>query len=211
MTHALYIRTEDADGVLAAAQALIAEAQRLGLFCGGGFGFGRTQQHASQAAGYLPSNEQIAAHIPVGHLGTPEDIAAAVGFLCSDQAGFITGQILGGLQDRRVHPNHQCRVAGTRRHHTDILTRSLLLTRGRFREERQVWIDAGRRELFSATVEYGPDLTIGTTDGCRRGDDLRPAAHHSIRSQSAAGGVPGQLFRRPLSARPARPRSSVRW
>ena len=52
-------------------------------------------QHASQAAGYLPSNEQIAAHIPVGHLGTPEDIAAAVGFLCSDQAGFITGQILG--------------------------------------------------------------------------------------------------------------------
>ncbi|MCB0929641.1 MAG: SDR family NAD(P)-dependent oxidoreductase [Mycolicibacterium insubricum] len=52
-------------------------------------------QHASQAAGYLPSNEQIAAHIPVGHLGTPEDIAAAVGFLCSDQAGFITGQVLG--------------------------------------------------------------------------------------------------------------------
>ena len=31
MTHALYIRTEDADGVLAAAHALIAEAARLGL------------------------------------------------------------------------------------------------------------------------------------------------------------------------------------
>ena len=51
-------------------------------------------QHASQAAGHLPSNEQIAAHIPVGHLGTPADIAAAVGFLCSEEAGFITGQTL---------------------------------------------------------------------------------------------------------------------
>ncbi|GAA2546526.1 SDR family NAD(P)-dependent oxidoreductase [Mycolicibacterium diernhoferi] len=52
-------------------------------------------QHASQAAGHLPSNEQIAASIPVGHLGTPHDIAAAVGFLCSEEAGFITGQTLG--------------------------------------------------------------------------------------------------------------------
>lgn len=52
-------------------------------------------QHASQAAGHLPSNEQIAASIPVGHLGTPQDIAAAVGFLCSEEAGFITGQTLG--------------------------------------------------------------------------------------------------------------------
>ncbi len=52
-------------------------------------------QHAGQAAGHLPSNEQIAANIPVGHLGTPQDIAAAVGFLCSEEAGFITGQTLG--------------------------------------------------------------------------------------------------------------------
>lgn len=52
-------------------------------------------QHASQAAGYLPPNETIAANIPVGHLGTPADIAAAVGFLCSPEAGFITGQTLG--------------------------------------------------------------------------------------------------------------------
>jgi 2-hydroxycyclohexanecarboxyl-CoA dehydrogenase len=52
-------------------------------------------QHQSQAAGHLPPNEQMAANIPLGHLGTGDDIAAAVGFLCSDQAGFITGQILG--------------------------------------------------------------------------------------------------------------------
>ncbi|CDP86853.1 MULTISPECIES: SDR family NAD(P)-dependent oxidoreductase [Mycolicibacterium] len=52
-------------------------------------------QHQSQAAGYLPSNETIAANIPLGRLGTGADIAAAVGFLCSDEAGFITGQTLG--------------------------------------------------------------------------------------------------------------------
>jgi 2-hydroxycyclohexanecarboxyl-CoA dehydrogenase len=52
-------------------------------------------QHASQAAGLLPSNETIAANIPLGRLGTGADIAAAVGFLCSEEAGFITGQTLG--------------------------------------------------------------------------------------------------------------------
>ena len=52
-------------------------------------------QLQSQAEGKLPSNEQMAQNIPVGHLGTGDDIAAAVGFLCSEEAGFITGQVLG--------------------------------------------------------------------------------------------------------------------
>jgi 2-hydroxycyclohexanecarboxyl-CoA dehydrogenase len=52
-------------------------------------------QHAGQVAGHLPSNEQMAASVPLGHLGSGDDIAAAVGFLCSEQAGFITGQVLG--------------------------------------------------------------------------------------------------------------------
>ena len=52
-------------------------------------------QHQGQAAGYLPSNDQMASNIPVGHLGTGADIAAAVGFLASEEAGFITGQTLG--------------------------------------------------------------------------------------------------------------------
>ncbi|MFF4027739.1 MULTISPECIES: SDR family NAD(P)-dependent oxidoreductase [Nocardia] len=49
----------------------------------------------SQAAGHLPDNATMAKAIPVGHLGTGDDIAAACLFLCSEQAGYITGQVLG--------------------------------------------------------------------------------------------------------------------
>ncbi|MFP5378266.1 MAG: 3-oxoacyl-ACP reductase FabG [Vicinamibacteria bacterium] len=35
-----------------------------------------------------------AAQIPLGRLGTPDDIAAAVGFLASEEASYITGQVL---------------------------------------------------------------------------------------------------------------------
>jgi 2-hydroxycyclohexanecarboxyl-CoA dehydrogenase len=49
------------------------------------------------AAGHLGGAgvEQIAAAMPVGRAGTPEDIAAACAFLASEEAGYITGQILG--------------------------------------------------------------------------------------------------------------------
>lgn len=33
-------------------------------------------------------------HYPIPRMGTPEDMAAAAAFLCSDRAGFITGQVL---------------------------------------------------------------------------------------------------------------------
>jgi len=36
----------------------------------------------------------IRENIPIGRYGEPEEIAAAVNFLCSPEAGFITGQIL---------------------------------------------------------------------------------------------------------------------
>jgi 2-hydroxycyclohexanecarboxyl-CoA dehydrogenase len=49
----------------------------------------------SQAEGKLGSPEELAKRIPVGHMGSVDDIAAAVGFLCSEEAGFITGQVLG--------------------------------------------------------------------------------------------------------------------
>jgi 2-hydroxycyclohexanecarboxyl-CoA dehydrogenase len=51
--------------------------------------------HRSQELGYLPDNETMAQAIPLGRLGTGDDIAAACAFLCSDEAGFITGQVIG--------------------------------------------------------------------------------------------------------------------
>jgi 2-hydroxycyclohexanecarboxyl-CoA dehydrogenase len=52
-------------------------------------------QRHSQEQGDLPADDVMAATIPVGHLGTPDDIAAAAAFLASEAAGFITGQVLG--------------------------------------------------------------------------------------------------------------------
>jgi NAD(P)-dependent dehydrogenase (short-subunit alcohol dehydrogenase family) len=42
-----------------------------------------------------PEVEVSGAGIPVGRAATPDDIAAACSFLCSDQAEYITGQLIG--------------------------------------------------------------------------------------------------------------------
>jgi len=50
----------------------------------------------AEADGNVASLEKIAPRvIPVGRAGTPEEIAATCGFLCSDAAAFITGQVIG--------------------------------------------------------------------------------------------------------------------
>jgi 3-oxoacyl-[acyl-carrier protein] reductase len=46
------------------------------------------------------AREEILRNIPLGRLGTPKEVAAAVVFLCSEEAGYITGQVFhvnGGL------------------------------------------------------------------------------------------------------------------
>jgi 2-hydroxycyclohexanecarboxyl-CoA dehydrogenase len=46
-------------------------------------------------SGAMPPVEQILARAPLGRLGTPDDIAGATAFLCSEDAGYITGQLIG--------------------------------------------------------------------------------------------------------------------
>lgn len=44
--------------------------------------------------------EQLTGHTPLGRLGTPDDVAGLVAFLCTDAAAFITGTVIpvdGGL------------------------------------------------------------------------------------------------------------------
>ena len=38
--------------------------------------------------------EQMIATVPLGRAGVPEDVAHAVAFLASEQAAYITGQVL---------------------------------------------------------------------------------------------------------------------
>jgi 2-hydroxycyclohexanecarboxyl-CoA dehydrogenase len=46
----------------------------------------------AEASGEVPPLDVIAQHIPIARPGTPDDIAAACEFLCSDKASYITGQ-----------------------------------------------------------------------------------------------------------------------
>jgi NAD(P)-dependent dehydrogenase (short-subunit alcohol dehydrogenase family) len=46
----------------------------------------------AQTTGDLPSTDTIAKMIPVRRTGTPDDVAAACVFLCSEESGYISGQ-----------------------------------------------------------------------------------------------------------------------
>jgi 2-hydroxycyclohexanecarboxyl-CoA dehydrogenase len=50
---------------------------------------------AAEAAGDFPGVDVVGPMVPLGRAGTPADIAAACSFLCSDDASYITGQLIG--------------------------------------------------------------------------------------------------------------------
>ena len=61
-------------------------------------GFIQTDMTAATAERIGVSFEDFIAHsaaqIPVGRVGQPDDIAAMISFLCSEEAGFVSGQVI---------------------------------------------------------------------------------------------------------------------
>ena len=51
----------------------------------------------AEASGEFPfgSIDNLAGMVPLGRLGTPDDIASMTAFLCSDDGAYITGQVIG--------------------------------------------------------------------------------------------------------------------
>ncbi len=49
----------------------------------------------AEERGDVPPIDALAGFIPLGRAGTPADIGAACAFLCSEEGGYITGQVIG--------------------------------------------------------------------------------------------------------------------
>lgn len=47
------------------------------------------------AANNVPSIDVLGTMVPLGRAGTPEDIAGACSYLCSEAGGYVTGQVIG--------------------------------------------------------------------------------------------------------------------
>lgn len=83
-------------GVIAMTKTLAAELGRKGITVNSvaPFTVDTPMLREAQAGGHLPPIETVTAMIPVGRLGTVDDIGATCAFLCSESAGYITGQVI---------------------------------------------------------------------------------------------------------------------
>ena len=83
-------------GVIALTKTLAAEFARKGITANTvpPFTIDTPMLHDAQEAGHLPDTVALAGMVPAGRLGTVDDIAAVCTFLCSEEAGYITGQVI---------------------------------------------------------------------------------------------------------------------
>jgi NAD(P)-dependent dehydrogenase (short-subunit alcohol dehydrogenase family) len=83
-------------GVIAMTKTVAAEFARKGITANTvpPFTVDTPMLRAAQAAGHLPPSDVLAGHVPAGRLGTVDDIGATCAFLCSEDASFITGQVI---------------------------------------------------------------------------------------------------------------------
>ena len=84
-------------GVIALTRALAREYGRSGITANTvpPSSIDTPMQRHSQEIGDLPGTDFLEKRVPVGRVGQAEDVAAACVFLCSEEAGFITGQVIG--------------------------------------------------------------------------------------------------------------------
>jgi NAD(P)-dependent dehydrogenase (short-subunit alcohol dehydrogenase family) len=83
-------------GVIAMTRTIAAELGRKGITANTvpPFTVDTPMLRDAQEAGHLPGADVLAGQIPARRLGTVDDIAAACAFLCSEEAGYITGQVI---------------------------------------------------------------------------------------------------------------------
>ena len=111
--------------------------------------------------------------IPLGRTGTPEDIAHAVKFVCSDQASWLTGEVIGvngGSQAGRTHlppssPGQTNLVSPPR---TVSLRSDRACARSRWHRPEwtgEVWITVLRGETSQLKRSDGESWPIGPLSG----------------------------------------------
>jgi NAD(P)-dependent dehydrogenase (short-subunit alcohol dehydrogenase family) len=83
-------------GVIALTKTLAAEFARKGITANTipPFAIDTPMLRGAQERGQLPTAETLSSLVPAGRLGTVDDIGALCAFLCSDDAGYITGQVI---------------------------------------------------------------------------------------------------------------------
>jgi len=83
-------------GVIAMTKTVAAEFARKGITANTvpPFTVDTPMLRSAQAAGHLPPTEVIEGMVPAGRLGTGDDVGAVCAFLCTDAAGYITGQVI---------------------------------------------------------------------------------------------------------------------